>query len=279
MKKGLGKGLGALIQTPIEKSMEASPLQEIDISLIEPNPMQPRKSFPEEPLEELAQSIQEFGIVQPIVVNENNGVYTIIAGERRYRAAHIVELKTIPCIIKTYSEMEALQVALIENVQRQDLNPIEEAMCYHQLGEYFFFNREEIGKKVGKSRNTISARMNLLNLDQDVQKHIISGELSASHGAKLVGLPIDHQIEICEKIITQNLGIREIEALVSKTQQSEQSTNPKKTQNKIYTNAEIDLKEYLGANVNIKGKEDKGKIEIEYSSKEELSRIIGIIRG
>ena len=275
MKKGLGKGLGALIQTSLEESTEKSLLREIDINLIEPNPGQPRKSFPQDKLEELAQSIKEFGVIQPIVLSEAGDSYTIVAGERRYRAAKIAGLQTMPCIVKTYTELEALQIALIENVQRHDLNPIEEALCYEQLQKYFFFSKEDIAKKVGKSKYAISLRINLLSLDEEVQQHIMNEEITIGHGTKLVGLPIDHQLEICEKIIKEGLTVKEVEALIEKMQKV---TPPKPASVKPYVNVEIDLKEYLQAKVKIKGKEEKGKIEIEYYSKEELLRIIEMIR-
>lgn len=277
MKKGLGRGLGALIQTPMLEDYKEA-LLEIDINLIEPNPNQPRKNFPKVELEELASSVKEYGIIQPIIVNESENekgsYYTIIAGERRYRAARIAKLNKIPCIIKSYSQMEALQIALIENIQRQDLNPIEEAICYKQLEEYFFHNREEISKKVGKSRNTISNRISLLSLDDRVQEMIINGQVPAGHAQKLVGLPKELQNEISQKILTQNLSIKETELLANKAPVREKN-NIKFI--KFYPQIETNLNEIFGTKVNIKDNGNKGKIEIEYYSKEDLERLLELL--
>ncbi|MCL1935946.1 MAG: ParB/RepB/Spo0J family partition protein [Defluviitaleaceae bacterium] len=280
MKRGLGKGLGALIEENITEESDNN-LKDIDITLIEPNPNQPRKIFKKENLEELAISIKEYGIIQPIVVNEvktsERTFYTIIAGERRYRASRIAELSKIPCIVKTFSQMEALQVALIENIQRQDLNPIEEAICYKKLQEYFFHKNQEIAEKVGKSRNTISSRISLLNLCKEVQELIYDSKISASHGILLLGFSEEQQIKIANEIIDKNMSVRELLTLIKEKDKKNKETNVYKNIYRPYVKIESSLKESLGTKVNIKDKNGKGKIEIEYYSKEDLERIINII--
>ena len=283
-KSGLGKGLGAMIPKTSIIDFDIPTINDvymqIDINKIEPNPNQPRKNFPKEELDELCQSIKEHGIIQPITVNilgqgsEESPRYTIIAGERRWRASRMAGLTTLPCIVKTYDDMQALQISLIENIQRQDLNPIEEALCYKQLEEYFFHTKEDIAKKVGKSRNTISSRMSLLALCPFVIEALISDEISPSHGQKLLGLPHDRQEEIAELIIEKNLSVKETEQLAKKQKEPSQ---PTKNKYNPYINLETGLKERLGTKVAIKDRDGRGKIEIEYYSNEDLERIMEIL--
>lgn len=287
-KKGLGKGLGALIasEEKVESIETDTGVVEIDINKIEPGKNQPRKTFNKELLEDLAQSIREFGIIQPIVVNKKDNFYTIIAGERRYRAGRIAKLKTIPAIIKNYDEMETLQVALIENIQREDLNPIEEALCYDKLVNFFFFKKEDIAKKVGKNRNTIGNIMSLLALDERVQNFIIEGKLTIGQGRKLLDIKdYDMQFELADKIIDNNLNIKETEKLVlsyleslGKNENNVEITDTNKSIN-THKNIEDILKGILGTKVSIKDKNNKGKIEIEYYSEEELDRLICIFKN
>lgn len=293
---GLGRGLDALIKPSIPDAdiagAEADSVKrgvtEIDINRIEPNKTQPRKYFDEESLTELADSFKEFGVIQPIIVKEEDGYYSIIAGERRWRAARIAHIKKIPAIIKDYSEKDILQIALIENIQRQDLNPIEEATCYKRLTEEFFFTQEDLSVKVGKSRNLISYSMSLLNLDDRVQNFIIEGKLSAGHGRALLSLKNkDMQFEYAEKIIDNELSVRESEKLVKlgverladeagKQGDKEEAYIPKSRLN--YLHLESDLKSILGTQVRIRDGKSKGKIEIEYYSPEELDRLLGMLK-
>lgn len=286
-KSGLGgKGLGAMIPKTTVIDFEVPAINDtfifIDIDKIEPNPNQPRKNFPKEELEQLAESIKEHGIIQPLVVNilgQDKGEaprYIIIAGERRWRASRIAGLNTLPCIIKTYDDMKALQISLIENIQRQDLNPIEEALCYKQLEEYFFHKKEDIAKKVGKSRNTISARVSLLTLCDHVIDLLVSGTITASHGQKLVGLSPERQEEIADIIVERNLSVKETEILANR--KSEPKDDAKRPTYNPYIGIETNLKERLGTKVNIKDKNGKGKIEIEYYSNEDLERIIEMFK-
>lgn len=295
-KRGLGKGLGALLAVEEnlsdlgarveENGNTGARILEIDINKLEPNKDQPRKRFEEERLEELAASIKEFGIIQPLLVTlakENTDFYKIVAGERRWRAARMARLKTVPVIVKELGEMETLQIALIENIQRQDLNPIEEALCYQRLCDIFFFTQEDIAAKVGKSRAGVGAIMSLLKLDPRIQNLIIEGMLTASQGRKLLELSNgDIQFEIGEKIIEEQMSLSQISAhleALSKgaiTENKEEKTE--KVINSIYKAVEKDLMTMLGAKVTIKEKKDRGKIEIEYFGKEELDRLIGLFK-
>ena len=213
-KKGLGKGLGALMNTnDIEAS--SNKIHEVDINKINPNKNQPRRNFNEDALNELAESINEIGIIQPLTVKKTGEFYEIIAGERRWRAARIAGLRKVPVLIKEFDDLKSLEAALIENIQREDLNPIEEAFTYIRFSDEFNLNQEEIAKKVGKSRSAVANAMRLVNLDPRVQTFVKEGKLSAAHGRTL--LPINDlniQFETAEKIIDENLSVRDTETLV-----------------------------------------------------------------
>jgi ParB family chromosome partitioning protein len=283
VKRGLGKGLGALIAT--EESLAKvndGVIVEIDLNQIEPNKNQPRKYFSEESLNELAESIREFGIIQPLILNKENGFYTIVAGERRWRAARLAKLKSVPAILRSFDEMETLQIALIENIQREDLNPIEEALCYQRLSDIFFFRQEDIAKRVGKSRNTISYLLGLLKLDPRVQNFIIEGRLTAGHGRKLLDAPSDVQFETAERVIEEDLSVTQAQALVEKI--NHDRVNGKKEVKKALPDSrfgklEEDLMQALGTKVYIKDGKKKGKIEIEYYTSEDLDRITAALRN
>ncbi len=294
-RKGLGKGLGVLIPTKPQAEPEVKHVEnqqtkaengvsELDINKIEPNSHQPRKYFDEESLHELAASIKEFGVIQPLIVKEENGYYKIIAGERRFRAARIARLKTIPVIIKDYTEQETLQVALIENIQRRDLNPIEEAQCYKRLHDDFFFSQEDIAEKVGKSRNTISALLSLLNLDEMLQTFIIEGKLSVGHGRLLLSVSENEiRLDYAEKIIDEELSVKEAEkglaAFVAGYSKEEKKHEEVQKQTDAYAYLERDLKNIFGTKVNIRDGKNKGKIEIEYYGTDELDRIFKLIKS
>jgi len=296
VKRGLGKGLTALINTEenlVSRGTAVSEAEqhvgvgvlEIDINKIEPNKNQPRKRFEESALEELAASIEEFGIIQPLIVTEKDGFYSIVAGERRWRAARIAKLKTVPVIVKQFDEMETLQIALIENIQRQDLNPIEEALCYQKLADIFFFRQEDIAAKIGKSRATVSGMLSLLKLDLRVQNFIVEGKINASQGRKILETDDKNlQFEIAEKVIEEGLSIAQIGGLIelikNKIENPEQEKEEKqKLPEPVYKSIEKDLMSILGTKVHIKDKNNKGKIEIEYYSPEELDRLIGIFKA
>ena len=286
-KKGLGKGLGrgidSLLSTNTLDLDDSKKVHEIDINKITPNKNQPRTNFNETSLQELADSIKEVGVLQPISVKKKDDYYEIIAGERRWRASRIAGLKTVPVIVKDLDELKTLEAALIENIQREDLNPIEEALTYSRFSEEFNFSQEEIAKKVGKSRPTITNAMRLLNLDSRVQNFVREGKLSNGHARTLLGIEDkDTQFELAEKIIEEEINVRQTEELVKLTNEPKQVKENKITHNpeaaRLCVALSKDLKSILGTKVNIKNGKNKGKIEIEYYSQDELDRIVGLLK-
>jgi ParB family chromosome partitioning protein len=285
-----GRGVSALFG---EENVEAvlndkdNALLEISINKIDNNKEQPRKNFDEESLRELADSIKEVGILQPLTVKEVAGGYEIIAGERRWRAARLAGLSTVPVIVKKYSELEAVEAALIENLQRVDLNPLEEAQTYKRLSAEFNLNQEEIASRVGKSRAVVANAMRLLNLDSRVQDFVREGRLSNGHARALLGISDENvQYELAEKIIEEELSVRQTEDLVKEynTPKADDKQEVKKGIKdpeavRAYFAIAKDLKNVLGAKVNIKNGKNKGKIEIEYYSDDELERLVGLIKS
>ena len=276
-KFGLGKGLGALI--PEEENIEdGSTVLKVSMKFIKANKDQPRKSFDPEKISELAQSIKEHGVIQPIVLNKEGDTYTVIAGERRFRAAKSIGLVEIPAIIMNIDNKEVLEISLIENIQREDLNPIEEALAYKRLLVDFNLTQEEISKKVCKSRTAITNCMRLLNLDERVQDYIIDGVISEGHGRAILGLA-DKEIQygIAQMVIDDNLNVRETERLV-KNFENEKKEKVIKNQNNIYYKDIMNkLENRFGTKVFINSKnKNKGKIEIEYYSEEDFERILEV---
>jgi len=283
VKKALGRGLEALITQPDAPASDNSGVIEADIRKIEPNKQQPRKYFEDESLRELAESVKQHGIIQPLIVKqEEGGYYSIIAGERRYRAARIAKMETVPVIVKDYGDSETLQIALIENLQRQDLNPIEEAICFKRLADEYFFTREDIADKINKSRGYVSNALGLLNLGGRVQELLIEEKITASHGRLLTGVKdSDKQLYYAEKTAAENLPVNALEKLI--VQDKEKSEAAKKLAPVVnahkYRHIEEDLKNVFGTKVSIKDGKNKGHIEIEYYSPEELERILEIIKA
>lgn len=297
-KRGLGRGLASLIPTDLQDTEvkaaaksnsnskkttdeSASPeaaIQTLKITDVEPNPEQPRKSFEEDPLQELSESIKEFGIIDPIIVTPKNGYYQIIAGERRWRAARMAGLKEVPVIIREYTEQEIAEISLIENIQRENLNPIEEALAYQRLIQDFSLKQDEVAERVSKSRTAITNTMRLLKLCDKVQQMVIDEQISSGHARTL--LAIDDaklQYEIACQVFDESLSVRQTEALVKKlTSDKKESSKKEPIEHPyLYTAAEEQLKDILGSKVTIKAKDNqKGKIEIEYSSMEELDSLI-----
>ena len=289
-KKGLGsKGLGleALLNSKMnelnEKTQETG-VFEVDIDKIEPNKNQPRKIFEENALEELAESIKEHGVIQPIILKKINSGYEIIAGERRWRASKIAGIKKIPAVVKNIDDLKAFETALVENLQREGLNPMEEAKSYKRLIEEFSLSQEEAAKKVGKSRSVVANVMRLLNLDERVQIFISENKLSNGHGRALLGISDNNiQFETAEKIIQEELSVRETEKLVKKITENNNKDKKEKREIKFNTNnykyIENDLKRIFGTKVKLSNNKNKGKIEIEYYSDEDLDRLIGIMKS
>ncbi len=288
-KRGLGKGLSALIpDEPLIDITDAEASEEkiklIDISQIEPNREQPRRDFDEEALNELVQSIEKHGILQPIIVRKQNTGYEIVAGERRWRAAQKAGLKEVPALIKELSQIEVSQIALIENLQREDLNPIEEALAYKNLTEKYNLTQEEISQSVGKSRPYISNIMRLLNLEDEIIELISNGTISSGHGRALLAIEDkEARKKICQSIVDNNLSVRETEKLVKeclenkdKRKTSEKNKNASK-KDPFILGIEESLRKYFGTKVVVTKGNKKSKIEIEYYSDDDLERILELL--
>ena len=290
VKKGLGaKGLGieALINHKMEdlQSMEDSGILELDIHEIEPNRKQPRKYFEESALEELAASLKTHGMIQPVVVKKNKeGYYELIAGERRWRAAKIAGLRTIPAICKDWEESVAFEAALVENLQREDLNPMEEAQSYARLQSEFHLSQEQIADKVGKSRPAVANALRLLQLDSRVQNFLIDGRLTAGHARAILAIASgDQQFEAAEHIIENAWNVRQTEAWVKELSKEKEKKTAQKTKSDTETLAVIhsieeNLKQIFSTKVKISQKKNKGKIEIEYYSPEDLDRLFTMLQ-
>ncbi len=290
-KKGLGKGLNALMSTN-DVDTASNRVHDVDINKITPNKNQPRNNFNDESLAELSESIKEVGIIQPIVVKKIDDYYEIIAGERRWRAARIAGLRKVPVIVRDLDELKSLEAALIENIQREDLNPIEEAMTYSRFSEEFNLTQDEIAKKVGKSRPAVANAMRLLNLDGRVQTFLKEGKISSGHARALLGIDNKNmQFEMADRIIDYGLSVRQTEELVRRASEEVYKYEVEKEPPKKASveNPEAareclrlsnELKNIFGTKVNIKNNKGKGsgKIEIEYASADDLDRIIGLIK-
>ena len=278
-KFALGKGLGALI--PEESIIEEKNTNLlIPLNKIKSNSGQPRKNDDSDKIVELAESIKHHGIIQPLILKKVADEYIIVAGERRWRAAKSLGLKEVPAIIMDLSDKQVLEISLIENIQRQDLNPIEEAMAYKKLLSDFKLTQEELSKRIGKSRTAITNSMRLINLDERVQVYLIEGVISEGHGRALLAISDgDIQYELSQRIIDEKLSVREIERIVkgilTNNEKSKEKVN--KELNSYYRDIKDRLQEYFGTKVNLSNKKNKGKIEIEYYSEEDLQRILDII--
>ena len=284
-KKVLGRGLGALIPqrqdapAPSESHAEQG-LAEIPISQIQPNPFQPRKTFNEASIDELARSVREHGIVQPLVVTRAGDKYKLIAGERRFRAAQKAGLTTVPVLIKEMmAEGDALQIALIENIQREDLNPIEEAMAYHQLHDDFQLTQEEISRRVGKERSTVANFLRLLKLPDPVKKLLASGQLSMGHARALLAIESPKkQEQLAERVVRKNLNVRQTEMLASES--SPKTAEKKEKEKDVFTrDAEDKLQRTLRTKVEIDRRRRGGVIHIRYGSEDELIRVVDELMG
>ena len=309
-KKGLGKGLGAIFgEDVISREEEEHKIREsarkkgtsdpgntaqedgtageqmVKVALIEPNQSQPRKKFDQEQMEELAESIKLHGVLQPLLVQKKDGLYEIIAGERRWRAAKLAGLKEVPVVIRQYTPQESMEVALIENLQREDLNPIEEAKAYQRLIQEFGLKQEEIAAKVAKNRTTITNAMRLLKLDEGIQNMVIENVISSGHARALLGLEDpEMQLKAAKMIMEDKLSVRETERLVKRLiREAEEKDKPKKQEkniNFIYQNLEERMKTVMGTKVTIHNKDkNKGRFEIEYYSEAELERIVEMIES
>lgn len=282
-KRGLGKGIDSLIPNKIETAeaeRESRDPVVVDILKVEPNRSQPRANFDEDALLELADSIRQYGILQPLLVQDREGYYEIIAGERRWRAAKMAKLKEIPVLIKNFTEQEIAEISLIENIQREDLNPIEEAAAYKRLIEEFHLKQDEVAERVSKSRTAVTNAMRLLKLSEKVQQMLIDDMISAGHARALLSVEAERQYPLAQKIFDEKLSVREAEKLVKKMQEKKDAPPvrqmPSDAQaDAIYRDLEEKMKHLFGTKVAIHKKDmQKGKIEIEYYSQEDLNRIV-----
>ena len=288
-KGGLGKGLDSLItdkvskNTTVKKTVEKEKVTEdtlISINQVEPNRDQPRKSFDEDALLELAESIKQFGILQPLLVQKRDDYYQIVAGERRWRAAKMAGLKEIPVVMKDLSDQEIMEISLIENIQRENLNPIEEAAAYKRLLTEFNLKQEEVAERVSKSRTAVTNSMRLLKLDERVQQMVIEGMLSTGHARALLAIEDGElQFQMATKIYNEKLSVRDVEKLVKNLGKKKPEKKEENTQQAaVFQDLEEKMKAALGTKVSINRKNDqKGKIEIEYYSMDELERLMEIL--
>ena len=286
-KKKLNKGLDAIfggditsLIDDIEHNTPESSQEKIHLDEIRPNPYQPRKVFDEQALNELALSIKEHGIFQPVILKKSVQGYEIVAGERRCRAARMAHLEEVPAIIVDFSDQQMMEIALLENIQREDLNSIEEATAYKKLINDFSLTQEQLSKRIGKSRVAITNTLRLLNLSDDVQQYIIEGVISEGHGRALLAITDSKlQYELAQNVIDDKLSVRELEMQIRKLKDNSGRSKSKsrKENNPYYKDLTERLENYFGTKVNITNKNNKGKIEIEYYSEEDLQRILEII--
>lgn len=307
-KAGLGRGLDALFAdaAPVDEKWrsgdayteeEASKSADnaenedrvlyIDINNIRPNSAQPRKHFDEEKLGELASSIKTNGVIQPLIVRESTNGYELVAGERRWRAARMSGLRTVPCIVRNFDDRQNAIVAIIENMQREDLDPIEEALGLKSMTEKYGFTQEQVSASLGRSRTYITNSIRLLKLPEEIQQYVSSGQMSAAHGRTIINIPDKaRQKEIADKIIRNDLSVRATERLAEKVKDElrperkrrKKAADTDKTKAAEITAVERELMTMLGTKVQISGDESKGKIELEYYSLDELNRLIDALR-
>lgn len=277
-KRGLGKGLQALLPEVEVGSGEG--VREIDIALVKPNPFQPRKQFDQEKLEELAASIREHGVVQPVVVRAKGEGFEIVAGERRWRASRMAGLKTLPAVVKEFTEHQVMEIALIENLQREDLNPIEEAEAYEKLIREFGMTQEDLAKRLGKSRSQIANTMRLLHLPEGVRRSVAEGRVSMGHAKVLLSVTEGKRQEALARAIEEKgLSVRETEVLLKKEASAPKPPKGgrKATKDPSLSSLEAELGERFGTVVRIVSGDSKGRVEISFYGQEDLKRVLDLL--
>ena len=291
--RGLGKGLDSLIPAAVPKAESASPAEKkedsgngtyVKITKVEPNREQPRKNFDEDALQELADSIKQYGIVEPLIVQDRKTYYEIIAGERRWRAAKLAGLKEVPVIVRNYTEQEIVEISLIENIQREDLNPIEEAQAYKRLLTEFNLKQDEVAERVSKSRTAVTNSMRLLKLCEEVQQMIIDDMITTGHARALISIEDpEQQYTIAQKVFDEKLSVRDVEKLVkglNKPEKAKKEVVEDKALEAIYQDLEEKLKQSLGTKVAISSKgAGAGKLEIEFYTHDDLEKITDLLTG
>ena len=293
-KRGLGKGLDSLIPNSVDtkevvqnSETAEKPDRFVDINKLEPNREQPRKNFDQEALAELADSIRKFGLIQPILVQDRDSYYEIVAGERRWRASKLAGLKEVPVIIRKFTEQEIVEISLIENIQREDLNPIEEALAYKRLHTEFNLKQDEVADRVSKSRAAVANSMRLLKLAENVQQMVIEGEISTGHARALLAIEDENeQYRIALKVYNEKMSVRDVEKLIKNLGKPKKDNNGDSKVNEsvllAYLKLEEELKAALGTKVSIVAKDTEkgnGKLEIEFYSVDDLERISDIMKG
>ncbi|MBY8912092.1 ParB/RepB/Spo0J family partition protein [Bacillus sp. YC2] len=276
-KGGLGKGINALFN---QVDLSEETVEEIKISDLRPNPYQPRKHFDDESLAELKESVLQHGILQPIIVRKSLKGYDIVAGERRYRAAKLAGKDTVPAIVRELSESLMREIALLENLQREDLSPLEEALAYDSLLKHLDLTQEQLAKRLGKSRPHIANHLRLLTLPESIQQLIAEGTLSMGHGRTLLGLKNKNKLEpLVKKVVDEQLNVRQLEQLIQQLNSNVSRETKKKepVQDVVLKERESYLQNYFGTTVNIKRQKKKGKIEIEFFSNDDLERILELL--
>ena len=290
VKKGLGKGLDTLIPkgvvvsdkpSSVENVKAAKPDQYVKITKVEPNRNQPRKKFDEDALQELSDSIKLHGVLVPILVVDRKDYYEIVAGERRWRAAKMAGLKEVPVIIRDYTEKEIAEISLIENIQRTDLNPIEEAMAYKSLIEEYNLKQDELAERISKSRTAITNSMRLLKLADNVQEMVVEDMISAGHARALLAIDNpDEQYELAQRVMDEKLSVRDIEKIVKAKNKPKIEKKKNEKQEALYHDIEEKLKASIGTKVTIVAKGDKmGKIEIDFYNQDDLQKIMDLLLG
>lgn len=282
LAKGLGAGIDVLIPANNESEESNAGIKEVDINKVEPDRNQPRQNFDEDELENLADSIKQYGVIDPLLVQDKGDYYEIVGGERRWRASKIAGLKKVPIIVREFTEQEKVLISLIENTQRQDLNPIEEATTYKRLMDEFDYTQDEVAARVSKSRPAVSNALRLLNLSDEVQQLLAEKTISSGHARALLGIKDpEKQSEFANAIIDKRLSVREVEKEIKKMQNDKGDKKPSKKNEidpqliAVYSDLEEQLKESTGTKVSIIPKDNnKGKIEIEYYNQDELERIV-----
>lgn len=288
-RRALGKGLSALLASRTPPKTEPSPplplaydsVSHLPIALIDPNPLQPRTVFNQDRLKELADSIQANGIIQPLVVRPHRNRYQLVAGERRWRAARIAGLEEVPAVVQNVSDERLLEITLVENIQREDLNPIEVAHAFDRLSRELDLNHDEIARRTGKDRSTITNTLRLLKLPADVQQLVAEHRLSVGHARAILSLPTeDLQRQVAEKSTSQGLSVRQVERLIQRMTTAREPKRPEEVTDPNVKAAIAELERVLGTRVRITGRPDNcGSIEIEYYSPEDLDRIYSLIVG
>lgn len=273
----LGRGLRALIPE-VEEAETTGDIQEISLDRIESNPFQPRQHFDPEKLQELAQSIEEFGLLEPIIVREHGANFQLVAGERRVRAARLTGLRAVPALLRDFSDVEMMKVALVENLQRENLNPIEEAEGYQRLMDKFGFTQSQVAEAVGKKRPSVANALRLLNLSESEQQMVQDGRLSMGHAKVLLGVSdTKRRAQLANKVVKEELSVRQLEELLKKPKSVPRGTFKMKSPELV--DLEEDLQRIFGTKVSMSYRQGAGRISIEYYSDEELERLLEMIRG